>query len=72
MAESDRLNIVFKCTECGAESFSVADENDPESIAKCSGCGIELGGWGDICAGAEKMASDHLAAAAKKRGLTNK
>jgi hypothetical protein len=45
---TDKVQVKFTCKECGGTVIELPDNHTDDSIAKCKGCGIEFGRWGDI------------------------
>ncbi|GAA6196664.1 hypothetical protein NBRC116598_21080 [Pseudophaeobacter arcticus] len=59
---SDYINFSITCPSCGLKSSEIKLPDNPtdDSIARCKGCDIEFGRYGDIKAEAMKLAKDEL------------
>ncbi len=56
----DKLNVTFECPKCGGSVLELPDNHTDDSIAKCKGCGVSFGRWGDIKAQATLLAKEHV------------
>jgi len=57
---TDKINVTFDCPRCHGSIIELPDNSTDDSVAKCKGCGVSFGRFGDIKAKATKVAADEI------------
>lgn len=67
--ELGKIQIQIGCPSCGLNPtvMELPDDHTDDSIAKCKGCGADLGRFGDIKEAAIKLARENLVDSVRKR-----